>query len=683
MSALASRLVLAFALAGCTIVNAPDPDKLRFDGGLDGGEDGGPDADADFDGGRDAGDGGDGGDGGSPEICTNDLDDDGDGLVDCEDFDCASDREEGGCCDNDEPVSTLDVVSWPSDLDADWDASRRVDGAPLFPRVEGGRLRFEFSDDPHAVVYEQCVPLGLGATLRADFRPGGDTTTCDGEGRCRHFAALVLSPVAEQRLPRRLAAELAITMHASGRLDISQDATLLATTNLDPLPTTFYVVDVELLVDVDDAGRGVLRVNVRVSRSGVQVFPAGGGTWSAPLISLRNLLFDRAACADSAGLRFAIEGAGNGVEVATTSAAKLACTNPSEFLRRELDPLTSGDVPGVVTASLDFDDPARTPRWADEALMSASLLGVGDTDPTWHVAAEATNDQPELVTTARVGWSIGYAFESTWNVDTWSDASQGPILGARPASCLDGTCSDPRPAAREPHLFVASDEVNVVYAAERGITERFEVRFAREVTTSALTSTLLLEPTTGEPECDSLRDPAIVPRVGVEDAYWLFFTCERAGRSSIRLRGLEVGLGGLEPTDEPSVEILASEDLGDFARDGVRSPEPVLDGDVYRVWFLGLDDVAGPSVGVALGSPKSVGAPPELVPYPANPILRSEDPPFADCLGCTLEGIAVARHPDRVDRLRFLVTRRVPLVGGGRRFELTALDQTWRASRDD
>lgn len=685
MSALATRMVLAFALAGCTIVNAPDPDKLRFDGGLDGGEDGGPDADADFDGGPDASDGGDAGDGGSPEVCFNDEDDDDDGLVDCEDFDCASYRgTSGGCCDNDAPVSTLDVTSWPSDLDADWDASRRVDGMPLFPRVEVGRLRFERSEDPHAVVYEQCVPLGLGATLRADFGPRGDRSTCDGEGRCRHFAALVLSPVAEQRLPRRLAAELAITMHASGRLDISQDATLLATTNLDPLPTGLYEVDVELLVDVDDAGRGVLRTNVRVNGSGGQVFPAGGGLWSAPLISLRNLLFDRAGCADSAGLRFAIEGAGDGVEVATTSAAKLACTNPSEFLRRELDPLTAGDVPGVVTASLDFDDPTRTPRWADEALMSASLLGVGDTDPTWHVAAEATNDQPELVTTARVGWSIGYAFESTWNVDTWSDASQAPILGARPASCLDGTCSDPRPAAREPHLFVANDEVNVVYAAERGTTERFELRFAREVTTSALTSALLLAPTTDEPECDSLRDPAIVPRVGgEEDTYWLFFTCERMGRSSLRLRGLEVGLGGLEAEDEESIEILTSEQLGDFARDGVRSPEPVLDGDVYRVWFLGLDDVAGPSVGVALGSPKSDGGPPELVPYPANPILRSEDPPFADCLGCTLEGIAVARHPDRVDRLRFLVTRRVPLVGGGRRFELMALDQTWRASRDD
>lgn len=666
-------------LAGCTLVNAPDRDKLRFDGGVDAEVDGGPDADAEPDGG-DAGDSGDGGDAGVPEVCDDDMDNDGDGLVDCEDFDCASYRAAtGGCCDNDIPDTTLDVMMWPSDLDADWDATRRVDGMPLFPRVEAGRLVFERSSDPHAVVYETCVPLGLGATLQVNFGPRGDTATCDAEGRCDHFAALVLSPVAEQRLPRRLAAELAITMHASGRLDVSQDATLLATTMLDPLLESFYEVEVELLVDVDTAGRGVLRTDVSVKNTRDEVF-----AWSAPLISLRNLFFDRAACADSAGLRLAIEGAGRGVDVGITRAAKLACTNPGEFLRRELDPLTAGDVPGVITASLDFDAPARTPRWADEALMSASLLGVGSSSPAWHVAAEATNDQPELVTTARVGWAIGYAFETTWNVETWSDASQSPVLGDRPPSCLDGTCSGPRPAAREPHLFLAGGGVNVVYAAEQGTSERFELRFARNVTTAMLASSPLLSPTQ-ETECDSLRDPAIVPRVDVEDGYWLFFTCERDGRSSIRLRALEVGLGGLEVTDEPSVEILAPEGLGAFARDGVRSPEPVLDGNVYRVWFLGLDDVAGPSVGVALGSPKGVmpNDVPVLVPYPANPVLRSSDPPFADCLGCTLEGIAVARHPDRVDRLRFLVTRRVPLVGGGRRFELMALDQTWRATRGE
>jgi hypothetical protein len=336
----------------------------------------------------------------------------------------------------------------------------------------------------------------------------------------------------------------------------------------------------------------------------------------------------------------------------------------------------------VITSSLDFDDVARMPRWADEALLAASVLAVGESDPTWHVAAEATNDQPELVTTARVGWAIGYAFESTWNVDTWSDASTSPILGSAPASCLDGSCSDPRPAAREPHLFLADETINVVYAAERGTTERFELRFARDVTTAALTGQLLLAPgEPNEPGCDSLRDPAIVERVGVEDGDWLFFTCEHMGRSTIRARALRVGLGGLEPTADPSTLVLDTESLGAFARDGVRSPEPVLDGDVYRVWFLGLDDVAGPSVGVALGRPKADGELPVLVPYPANPILRSGDPAFADCLGCTLEGIAVTRHPDRVDRLRFLVTRRVPMSGGGRRFDLLPLDQTWRATR--
>ncbi|MCB9615342.1 MAG: hypothetical protein H6722_23150 [Sandaracinus sp.] len=676
------RLALVLATSGCTLVNAPDPDRRYPDGGPMDAGDAGDSGDTGMiedagDGGPDAGDA----DTGMPlvENCSNGEDDDEDGLVDCEDFDCAAYIGEGACCREEAMVPLFDVDAWPTNLDDDWDASRRVDTVPLFPEVDSGRLAFTRSDDPHALVWESCLPLGLGAELRADFGPRGDLTTCDSEGRCADFAALVLSPVAEQRVPRRLVAELAVTFHASGRVDISQDETLLTTTQLDPLTAAlFYQLEVDLVVDTDDRGRGVLRTFVRVRH------PSGALqlNWEAPLISLRNLFFDRAACQDSAGLRFAFEGAGGDVEIGRARAGQLACTNPGQFLRRELDPLTTHEVPGVVTASLDFDDDARTPRWADEALMSASLLGRGATDPVWHVAAEATNDQPELVTTARVGWAIGYAFESTWNVDTWSDASSQPILGSSPASCLDGTCTMPRPAAREPHLFEADGVLNVVYAAELETTETFELRFARGVTTATATGLPLLAPD-DEPSCDSLRDPAIVPRGGVEDGYWLFFTCESGALRSIRARALTVGLGGLEPTADPSEEVLTSDDLGAFARDGVRSPEPILDGDVYRLWFLGLDDVTGPSVGVAVGQPKE-GAPaalPSFVPYPANPVLQSGDPAFADCLGCTLEGLAVARHPDRVDRLRFLVTRRVPMSGGGRRFELMPLDQTWRATR--
>ncbi len=683
---LASILALiGHVLGGCTLVNAPDRDRLdaaSFDGGMDASdpEDAG-DADSDE---PDPPDTGVDADTRPPENCANGVDDDDDGLVDCEDFDCAA--ETAACCREAAPAPDLAITDWPSNLDDDWDATLRVDSSAIFPEVRGGEttpsvLRFSRSRAPHALVLESCVPLGQGAQLRARFGPRGDAES---------FAALVLTPVDEQRVPRRLPAELAVTFYGSGRVEVSQDETVLARSDeLSPLTETlFYDLDVDRPVDVDDAGRGVLRANVTIR----DTMNDERFAWSAPLIALENLFFDRASCQDSAGLRLAFEGAAGAtdvVEVGAVTVGQLACTNPGQFLRRLDDPLSAGDVPGVVTASLDFDATERDPRWADEAMLSASLLGISGTpNPVWHVAAEATNDQPELVTTARVGWAIGYAFESTWNVDTWSDASEQPVVGQAPPSCLDGSCTTAPPAARDPHLFATGSQVNLVYAAERNTSERFEIHFASALSTSPATGASLLT-LEDEPGCDSLRDPAIVPRdTGPEDtglpSYWLFFTCERANAPpTIRARALEVDLMGLGPTTEPSVEVLSAADLGSFARDGVRSPEPVLDGDVYRLWFLGLDQVTGASVGVAVGQPKTPGALPTLVPYPANPILQSGDPAFDDCPGCTLEGIAVARHPDRVDQLRFLVTRRVPLAGGGRRYDLMPLDQTWRATRMD
>lgn len=673
---LASILALiGHVLGGCTLVNAPDRNRLdagSFDGGMDASDArDASDADSDepvpTDTGVDA-------DTRPPENCANGVDDDDDGLVDCEDFDCAA--ETAACCREAAPAPDLAITTWPLNLDDAWDATLRVESSAIFPEVRDGVLRFSRSRDPHALVLESCVPLGLGAELRARFGPRGDAES---------FAALVLTPVDEQRVPRRLPAELAVTFYGSGRVEVSQDETVLARSDeLDPLPDgIFYDLQVELLVDADDTGRGVLRANVTIRDTENNERFA----WSAPLITLDNLFFDRASCRDSAGLRLAFEGAAGAtdvVEVGAMTVGQLACTNPGQFLRRLDDPLSAGDVPGVLTASLDFDATERDPRWADEAMLSASLLGTtGTPDPVWHVAAEATNDQPELVTTARVGWAIGYAFESTWNVDTWTDASEQPVVGQAPPSCLDGSCTTTPPAARDPHLFATGSQVNLVYAAEQGTSERFEIRFVNALSTASAASTSLLT-LEDELDCHSLRDPAIVPKDTGPPYYWLFFTCERANAPpTIRARELEVDLMGLWPTMEPSLEVLSTADLGPFARDGVRSPEPVLDGDVYRLWFLGLDQVTGASVGVAVGQPKTPGALPTLIPYPANPILRSGDPAFDDCPGCTLEGIAVARHPDRVDRLRFLVTRRVPIAGGGRRYDLMPLDQTWRATRTD
>ncbi|MBX3247065.1 MAG: hypothetical protein KF901_07785 [Myxococcales bacterium] len=701
----ASLTLVALALTGCTILNAPDPGLLEQDGGVDAGDGGDPDA-------SDASDASDAGDADPPdarprEICNNGVDDDGDGLVDCEDFDCASDPD-ANCCVPDVVVPPLvDQGPWPMDL-ARWQPALET----RRPLVEGGRItRFE-GIDPFAIVYDECVPLALGARVRASFRALGPTPAamCDGDGRCDALAALVLSPVDTQRVGRRLLDELAITFHASGRVEITQAGALVAEpVALAPSPAQDYSVDLTLTADVDAAGRAALAASLRVTLTGTTLLE-----WRGTILEQRNLVTEPGApCEAVPGLYLAVEGRGVGVEVGPGFRVDpLDCTNPSQFTR-EGRPLTAGEVLGTPTASLGFDEPPheapRQPRWASEALRSSALLAHPCVSPAptssacWHVLVEATNDQPELSTTARVGWSIGYAQElendASWSRVRWRHGREDPWFGPAPASCLDGSCT-PSAAAREPHAFAlraaGSTVPAVVFARERMTSERFDLHYRR---LDGFSDSALVHAAADEPDCDSLRDPAVAPRVVDLDApepddYWLFFTCMKDGaRSTLRaiaarrIDGFEVVPGAR------SVEVLTSDDLGLFARDGVRSPEPIFDAYVeptpdgpvtryvYRLWFLGLDDVAGASVGVAVGQQAVDGELPRFVPYPANPILTRLDRAFEDCAGCTLDGVSVARHGASPDRLRFLVTRRVPMPAMGRRFELVALDQPWRVGR--
>ena len=58
-------------------------------------------------------------------------------------------------------------------------------------------------------------------------------------------------------------------------------------------------------------------------------------------------------------------------------------------------------------------------------------------------------------------------------------------------------------------------------------------------------------------------------------------------------------------------------------------------------------------------------------------MLAGLDAALRSCAECTIQGFAVARHPDDVGALRFLFGLRVP-EADGRRYELLPLDQPWR-----
>ncbi|MEO0324000.1 MAG: hypothetical protein AAF447_13655, partial [Myxococcota bacterium] len=196
-----------------------------------------------------------------------------------------------------------------------------------------------------------------------------------------------------------------------------------------------------------------------------------------------------------------------------------------------------------------------------------------------------------------------------------------------------------------------------------------------------------------DPACASLRDPALAPR-SPDAGLWLFYTCEGPGPAAIRALPLESRIGLRVADGATPVTVVDPNLLGDFGQDGVSGPEPIIDfftvgegGDereasVLRLWFLARSNVRGTSVGLAVGeavadAPGGALPLPLLQPYPANPVLSAD--PQGDCPGCTLQGFGVTRDTDaaRRNRLRFLVARRVPLAGGGRRYELVPFEQPW------
>ncbi|MEM1415932.1 MAG: hypothetical protein AAGH15_13575, partial [Myxococcota bacterium] len=328
-----------------------------------------------------------------------------------------------------------------------------------------------------------------------------------------------------------------------------------------------------------------------------------------------------------------------------------------------------------------------------------TLAGLEGGETRWHVMVEGSNDQPELEDTFRIGYALGQAAvgASSWDAD-WPDSSEGPRAGAQPPSCFDGsTCTGTRTSLREPFLLPRAGPRFVIAAARETAmgSEVFALVARNEAVSPSMgvsfdDDDVVLAPE-ADPACLSLRDPALAPRgASPGDGLWLFYTCERVGPDAIHAVPLETVDGIRVPEGATPASVIAPSTIGAFGRDGVSGPEPIVDvvdageNAVVRLWFLARSNVAGTSVGLAVGeAPIGAGwdALPVLQAYPANPVLEASA--FAGCEGCTLVGFGVAQDPDptRRGRLRFLVARRVPRDGGGRRFELVPFEQPWVLNR--
>jgi len=672
-------LPMVALLAGCSLVNDPDWNDPLADGGRDLGFDIGM-ADADMQ--IDELDGGD--DmaldmGPMIEECGNDDDDDDDGLVDCADFDCLDDP---GCCGD--GVTLVDVTAWNT---TEINRTLRLpsDVTPTISTAGGRITRFD-PDRTAAVMIPECLPLALGASVRVDFYPQPDPEgfDCDSAGQCDQFVQWVLAPADDIGVAGELLDELSVRVYPGLRTEVRRTGEVLDERYFDGAdPGTLMTLEVELGPALDEAMIPVLRASIRINYAGQE------HTFSTDALRIGDLLTEP-GCEEVPGLYLALQGQGTDAgAVGDLFAGTLSCPNPAQFA-------PPSDAQPLTRVELDWDEPTDG-AFSEGGIESPTIASEGDTDPFWHVLASGSNDQLELENgDFRVGHAIGHAVSSFWNQPTWSLSSEGVRYGDDPPSCVSmpASCpSDPIGSVRDPFLLDLGGG-SAIYAFAKEVTP-FERPHGIYMTVAALNVTDALSPAAvllpgdvGDgTECESLRDPALIP-TGDNDHYWLFYTCEQgAGRSTIRAVRLDF-FGSISVEAATDDEVLTPEDVQSFGSAAVRGAEPLLssDGDerdVVRVWFIGLDLDFEASIGVAVGEVKDLStatSAPTLTPYPANPVLQPTDRALdCDTRSCEIYGFAITDSPDdtRAGLLRMLVARRVQVPGAGRFFDLYPLEQAW------
>ncbi|MDH3625947.1 MAG: hypothetical protein OES69_01935 [Myxococcales bacterium] len=655
MRAFATVFLLG-ALSGCTLLNAPDRNLQPPDGGVEGIE----------------------------LFCDDGLDDDEDSLFDCEDMDCA---EEPACCER--RSATLDEDWTAADLTLTWRFGPTTGDPwlPARPTFEGATFVGDFQSDvePRALISTDCVSLALGGWLITTLR-SNDATGCTNDAPCDRYAGVVLSVATDLVPGNKLQDELAVTLHAGGLVLVTQADEEVARTTTGVDQNT----DIEIVVrpTLNDEAQPILTATVMV-----------GGEAVLEGFSMSRIedLVATGQCEQIPGLHVAVQSQGDGVFVGPLTTAKQDCANPGQFAKQ---------VATLTGESLRF-----APSWRSAYVGSPALASSRNavSDVQWDLILEGSNDPPELEPVAHVGYAIGHARDTTDEGDDWSPdgwiTSGGPKAGDDPPSCVGvpGGCDD-NVSVREPHLLAELNEDqtlrDLVLSFAREVPpdppDVFGIQIVRPVggptTPAAVPATPTLSP--GDvPECTSLRDPSLIPvDPEAQRGYWLFFTCVQGAGATTEIhavrisRALEVVLEGGGPLRRI---VLTADELGPFAAAGIRSAEPLIsfaeDGLRLRIWFLAQSTPGDWSVALAEARTHDVEMLafelPEALPFPVNPILRSDSPLVqSDCLGedCSITGIAVTRRADDQEVLRFLLARRVNLSGGGRTDQLIPLEQMWR-----
>lgn len=597
----ASRLVVMLLAgllpaAGCSVILAPDRaeinrDAAAADGGFDSGMDGGMDGDIDggFDGGPDGGD---------PRClnapafevsCTNAVDDDCDGLEDCEDFDCAGAIT---CCmqSNSTTVPYADNGLW-QDL-----------GGPT-----RGSAGINFGGGRSAALLTACSPLAFGASYRATMQAGVGPST--------DFASLVMGPV-NAFGPSGLLTEIAVILQ-DGEFRVERAGSPIGDTlEIGAVP---YTVQLNVFPGADEAGRAVLRAQVDVARMGAETTTLLDDVAVMPLDDLID-------CGAADGLYVGFEGQGTSVRVTGEELATeiFACGNPSQLREDRFYERadTFGDVgPG------GLGEPALSAFAVTTATAGRLEL--------WLDAA-STERSDEIILPPAYAIHGAYVDSTlSWTARDATTAGREPSIASVTDAARIQTTSD---------LFVA-------YVDETGDAPTIAISTVRLPSDSGLASPHIVDraPCTGGVRDPALAHLSGTN----PSEFLLLYTCQRPGLpdtiGALLLR-YDLSGGTFSQVGMANDDLIVGSDARD--RGGVFSPEIIVHARATAgefavpLWYLARAEGGRVSLHFASGVLEAESTLPRFEVYAGNPILDADDSVLgssSDCEGgCRLQSLAVA-----------------------------------------
>ncbi len=598
------------------------------------------------------------------QACGNGLDDDGDSLIDCDDYDCAS---EPSCC-----VAGMEILSTSWDTFRGW---RATNGEQ--PVAESSKLVEFLSSDPIGLAYEECVPLAQG--MKLEFR----VTITDSESG---FTKVVLGPNTMASPTDGLFADLGIRFD-SGEAAVSGEPAPPRETHLEVGGESVWSASLDIgvtyrvSVDITPASRPVVGVEELVMLASVTMTNAADiddTRESGEHLFITQEQLVRSAtgtCKDIPGLFVAVEGVGEtgtgaaAGEVGRLVVSEQTCANPAVFLEADATDLTF--------PKLGFTGETWGARRVSHPGLIEDVSG-------WTSVFEATNLDPGLVRAGvRVGYAVGQSSVGFWNDGDWIPAMTTPLIGSDPPSCMPGVPCAVGASMREPAIAVLGDGSRVLAHAEESATPNV---FEAVVSSASLAELERISPT-DMTSCGSVRDPFVLP-VGTQ--LLVFFTCVTPPLEFGELYVTRLSQT-FDVVPDSTQKIVFARSFADL---GVRGPEAVVNYNgaaserraTIRLWYLGAS-VKGRGIGLATliapvdasdnliitPDPETEGV--AFADFPANPLLTTASPELeCEDPSCEIEGFTVAARNGDATTVRFLVSRRVANDGDELDYSMIPLD---------